>query len=236
MATRTPGRAVAPPPSTNGSRKRPTATGAGSLGTTKRSVPMALVGVAAVVLGALLALALYTSVDRRQAVLAVRRPVAAGQVIAPEDLRQVRVSTADGITPVPVSRSATVVGKSAAVALVPGTLITSDHVGAPSSLQAGQAIVGVALKAGQAPAALPPGTRVQVVTTVKGGGGTDQARPVVLTSSAVVAPAAAANGAQAKPTTSAITVVSLIVPANEAPAVAAAAADGQVSLVALHAS
>lgn len=235
MATRTPGRAVAPPSSTNGSRKRPTATGAGGLGTAKRSVPMALVGVAAVVLGALLALALYTSVDRRQAVLAVRRPVAAGQVIVPEDLRQVRVSTADGITPVPVSRSATVVGKSAAVALVPGTLITSDHVGAPSSLQAGQAIVGVALKAGQAPAALPPGTRVQVITTVKGGGA-DQARPVVLTSSAVVAPAAAANGAQAKPTTSATTVVSLIVPANEAPAVAAAAADGQVSLVALPAS
>jgi hypothetical protein len=196
---------------------------------------MALVGVAAVVLGALLALALYTSVDRRQAVLAVRRPVAAGQVIAPEDLRQVRVSTADGITPVPVSRSATVVGKSAAVALVPGTLITSDHVGAPSSLQAGQAIVGVALKAGQAPAALPAGTRVQVITTVKGGGA-DQARPVVLTSSAVVAPPAAAHGAQAKPTTSATTVVSLIVPANEAPAVAAAAADGQVSLVALPAS
>jgi len=235
MPTRTPGRAVAPPSSTNGSHKRPTATGAGGLGTTKRSVPMALVGVAAVVLGALLALALYTRVDRRQAVLAVRRPVAAGQVIAPEDLRQVRVSTADGITPVPVSRSATVVGKSAAVALVPGTLITSDHVGAPSSLQSGQAIVGVALKAGQAPAALPPGTRVQVITTVKGGG-TDQARPVVLTSSAVVAPAAAANGAQAKPTTSAITVVSLIIPANEAPAVAAAAADGQVSLVALPAS
>lgn len=235
MATRTPGRPVAPPASTNGSRQRPTASGAGGLGTAKRSVPMALVGVAAVVLGALLALALYTSVDRRQAVLAVRRPVAAGQVIAPEDLRQVRVSTADGITPVPVSRSATVVGKSAAVALVPGTLITSDHVGAPSSLQAGQAIVGVALKAGQAPAALPPGTRVQVITTVKGGGA-DQARPVVLTSSAVVAPAAAANGAQAKPTTSATTVVSLIVPANEAPAVAAAAADGQVSLVGLPAS
>ena len=235
MATPTPGRAVAPPSSTNGSPKRPTASGTGGLGTAKRSVPMALVGVAAVVLGALLALALYTSVDRRQAVLAVRRPVAPGQVIVPEDLRQVRVSTADGITPVPVSRSATVVGKSAAVALVPGTLITSDHVGAPSSLQAGQAIVGVALKAGQAPAALPAGTRVQVITTVKGGGA-DQARPLVLTSSAVVAPAAATHGAQAKPTTSATTVVSLIVPANEAPAVAAAAADGQVSLVGLPAS
>lgn len=232
MATHTPGRAVVPPSSTNGSRKRASATGPAGLGTAKRSVPMALVGVAAVVLGALLALALYTSVDRRQAVLAVRRPVAAGQVIAPEDLRQVRVSTADGITPVPVARSATVVGKSAAVALVPGTLITSAHVGAPSSLQAGQAIVGVALKAGQAPAALPPGTRVQVITTVKAGGA-DQARPVVLTNSAVVAPAAATNGAEAKPTTSATTVLSLIVPASEAPNVAAAAADGAVSLVAL---
>jgi hypothetical protein len=235
MATRTPGRPVAPPSSTNGSPKRPTATGAGGLGTAKRSTPMALAGVAAVVLGALLALALYTSVDRRAAVLAVRRPVAAGQVIAAEDLRQVRVSTADGLTPVPVSRSDSVVGKSAAVALVPGTLITRDHVGTPSSLRAGQAIVGVALKAGQAPAALPPGTRVQVIAPVKGAGA-DQARPVVLAGSAIVAPTAATNGSQPKPTTSGTTVVSLIVPASEAPAVAAAAADGQVSLVALPAS
>ncbi len=193
---------------------------------------MALFGVAAVAAGALLALALYTSVDRRQAVLAVRRPVAAGQVIAAEDLRQVRVSTADGITPVPVSHSDTVVGKTASVALVPGTLITREHVGAPSSLQGGQAIVGVALKAGQAPAALPPGTRVQIITTAKG----DQPRPVILSNAAVVAPSAATNGAQPKPSSANTTVVSLIVPANEAPAVAAAAAEGQVSLVALPAS
>ena len=232
MATRTLGRRVAPPTSTNGSRARPTAARAGGLGTAKRSTPMAVVGAAAVVLGALLSLALYTSVDQRQPVLAVRRPVAAGQVIAAEDLRQVRVSTADGVTPIPVSRSDSVVGKSAAVALVPGTLMTREQVGAPSSLQPGQAIVGVALKAGQAPAALPPGTRVQVITTVKGAGA-DQARPIVLTSSAIVAPATATNGAQLKPATSGTTVVSLIVPANEAPAVAAAAADGQVSLVAL---
>ena len=232
MATRTPGRPVAPPASTNGARRPGHAAGPGGLGTPRRSAPMALFGAAAVVAGALLSLALYTSVDRRQAVLAVRRPVAAGQVIAAEDLRQVRVSTADGITPVPVSRSDTVVGKSASVALVPGTLITREQVGAPSSLQGGQAIVGVALKAGQAPAALPPGTRVQIITTAKG----DQPRPVILSNAAVVAPSAATNGTQPKPSSANTTVVSLIVPANEAPAVAAAAAEGQVSLVALPAS
>jgi hypothetical protein len=235
MATRTPGRPAAPSASTNGARTRPVASGPGGLGTAKRSTPMALVGVASIILGALLALALYTSVDSRQAVLAVRRPVAAGQVIAAEDLRQVRVSTADGITPVPVSRSDTVVGKTASVALVPGTLITREHVGAPSSLQAGQAIVGVALKAGQAPAVMPPGTRVQIVTTAKGANG-DQARPIILSNAAVVAPSAATNGAQPKPSSANTTVVSLIVPANEAPAVATAAAEGQVSLVALPAS
>jgi len=85
------------------------------------------------------------------------------------------------------------------------------------------------------PAALPPGMRVQIITTAKGAGG-DQARPIVLSNSAVVAPSAAINGAQPKPSSANTTAVSLIVPANEAPAVAAAAAEGQVSLVALPAS
>jgi len=47
---------------------------------------MALVGVAAVVLGAVLFLALYTSVDRRQSVLVVVRAVAAGEVITADRL------------------------------------------------------------------------------------------------------------------------------------------------------
>ena len=51
MATRTPGRPSAPPASANGARTRPAASGPGGLGTAKRSTPMALVGVASVVLG-----------------------------------------------------------------------------------------------------------------------------------------------------------------------------------------
>lgn len=231
-STRTPGRPAAAPASTNGARPRLPASGAGGLGTARRSAPMAIAGLACVLAGALLFLGVYTGMDRRQEVLAVARPVAAGQVIAAEDLRIVRVSTSEGVAPVPASRSSSVVGKTAAVPLVEGTLVVEGQVGPPSALQAGQAIVGVALKAGQAPASLPPGTRVQVVDTLKSANG-DAPRPIVVTSSAVVAPA---GQNAAKPSANGTIVVSLIVPAGDAPAVAAAAQDGQVSLVVLPAS
>jgi len=195
---------------------------------------MAIVGVAAVVVGALVALALYTNLDRRQTVLAVRRPVAAGGVIAVEDLYQVRVSPAAGITPIPVSRSTTVVGRTAAVPLVQGTLLVQAQLGSAATLQAGQAIVGLALKPGQAPASLRAGTRVEVIDTVKATNAGDQPRPVVLSSSAVVTPSDG-DGA-AKASSNGTTLVSLTLPAGDAPAVAAAGKDGRVSLVVLPAA
>jgi hypothetical protein len=218
MATRT-GRAPALPAAANGSHPRPPAAG---LATNKRSAPMALVGVAAVVLGALLFLALYTSVDQRHSVLAVAQPVAAAA-----DLRVVRVSSSEGVASMPASRSGDVVGKTAAVALVPGAQLAPAQVGVASTLQPGQAVVGIALKPGQAPASLRAGTRVEVIDTVKGAGG-DQPRPVVLSTNAVVS-----SSARGDSSSSGTTLVSLTLPASEAPAVAAAAMDGQLSLVML---
>lgn len=230
--TRTPGRPAPPATSPNGSRPRLPVAGAGGLGTARRSAPMAIAGLACVLAGALVFLGVYTGMDHRQSVLVVARPVAAGQVIVAEDLRIVRVSTSEGVAPVPASASSTVVGKTAAVPLVKGTLVVREQVGPPSALQPGQAIVGVALKAGQAPASLPPGTRVQVVDTVRPTSG-DAPRPIVVTASAVVAPG---SENAAKPSANGTTVVSLIVPAGDAPAVAAAAQDGSVSLVVLPSS
>ncbi len=236
MATQTSGRPLVPPAATNGSRPRSARNGTGpaGLGSAKRSAPMAIFGVGAVVVGALIALALYTGLDRRQTVLAVGRPVAAGGVITTEDLYQVKVAPAAGITPVPVSRAGEVVGKTAAVGLVRGTLLVKAQLGSPSTLQAGQAVVGLALKPGQAPATLRPGTRVEVIDTVKPTNAGDQPRPVVLTASAVVAPPE--GDAQAKPSANGLTLVSLTMPAADAPAVAAAAMDGRVSLVVLPAT
>ncbi len=238
MATQISGRPAAPPAGANGSRPLQRMNGSANAGlaSTKRSVPMAVAGAMAVAVGAMVALALYVSVDRRQTVLAVQRTVAPGAVIAAEDLMQVRVSPAAGITPIPVSRSATVVGKTAAVALVPGTLVVAGQLGSPATLQAGQALVGLALKPGQAPAGLKAGTRVEVIDTTRTASATDQPKPIVLTSAAVVAPVdngdkTAANGT--KTAANGTTLVSLTLPAADAPAVAAAAMDGRVSLVVL---
>jgi len=188
---------------------------------------MALVGMAAVVAGALLFLALYTSVDRRQAVLAVARPVAAGQVISAADLRVVRVSSSPGVQRVPAAQRSGVVGKTAAVGLVPGGLLSPSQLGATSTLQPGMAVVGMALKPGQAPTSLRAGARVQVVDTIKANQA-DQPKPIVLSTTAVVSSVAKADN-----TTSGTTLVSLTLSSADAPAVAAAGLDGRLSLVVL---
>lgn len=227
MAMRTSPRPPASP-TPNGTRPRATNGVTGrDLTSAKRSAPMALVGVAAVVLGAMLFLALYTSVDRRRSVLAVVRPVAAGEVITAADLREVRVSSSDGVATMAASQRASVVGKTAAVGLVPGALLAPAQLGAASTLAAGQAVVGVAIKPGQAPASLRAGTRVEVVDTVRANSG-DQPRPVVLSTSAVVS-----SVGRSDTSPNGTTVVSLTLPAAEAPAVAAAALDGRLSLVVL---
>ena len=213
----------ATPPAANGSSSRPRLPAGMAEG--RRSPSMALVGLASLVLGALVAAGAYVGLDRRQSVLVVARPVASGQVIAAEDLRVAEVSASPGAATVPSGRRGEVVGKTAAAALVPGAVLAPAHVGTTSSLGRGEAVVGVPLKAGQAPSGLRAGTRVQVVDT----GGTASA-PLVVASGAVVA------DLQRSETGSGVTVASLRVPDDDAVDVAAAGAAGRVSLVVLPAS
>ena len=230
MATRT-----SPAPAvSNGSRPRPAVSAGAGLASGRRSAPMALFGAGAVVAGALLFLVLYSSMNDRRAVLVVARSVPAGQLISAADLAVVRISPSDGVASMAASSAPDVVGKTAAVGLVPGALLAPSQVGAVSTLQADQAVVGLALKAGQAPPSLRPGARVEVVDTVAGTAG-EPARPMVLSTTAVVS-CAIKDGASTCGTasaTSGITVVSLTLPVGEAPVVAAAAADGRLSLVVL---
>jgi hypothetical protein len=208
------------PTGTNGSR--PAVAAPAGLATGTRSVPLALVGVALVVVGALVFLALYASLDTRQSVLVATRDVAPGQVLAAEDLEVARVSASEGAASVPASRRAEVIGQPAAVGLVRGAILAPAQVGESSGLRMGQA--EVVLKPGQAPLALHQGARVEVIDN---GGETaaGQARPVVLTNEAVVSDVGAPSAS------SGTTVVSLTVPQPDAAAVAAAGAAGRVSLV-----
>jgi hypothetical protein len=143
----------------------------------------------------------------------------------------VRVSIGDGVRAVPAWQRRQVVGRPAAVPLVPGSLLTMGQVGPPSALAPGEAVVGLALKAGQFPPGLAPGARVRVVdtgapasavTTPAGDSGIAVARSATVL--AVAAPGSDGSSA---------TVVSVKLASAEADRVAVAAAAGRAALVLL---
>ena len=214
------------PPATNGARA-PMPGGVGAAGA-KRSAPIAVVGLVAVIVGGLAVAAVLLGLDDRRSVLVVRRPVAAGALISAEDLGEAKASVEPSMA-VGADRRRDVVGKAASTGLAPGSLLAPSQVGGSSALQRGEALVGLSLKAGQFPAALRPGTRVQVVDVGKAAGGAEQTRPVVLSEAAVVT----AVGRPEASTSS--TPMSVSLPQRESAAVVAAAAGGRVSLVVLPA-
>lgn len=105
--------------------------------------------------------------DARVQVLAVARPVAAGQVISAADLRVVGVVPDASVPLVRASRLTEIVGQTAAVPLVQGALLAESQLGPASWPQAGQAVVAVALKPGRVPAGLAAGSHARIVTVAK---------------------------------------------------------------------
>ena len=209
----------AAPPSGNGSRMLPPSR--------QRSVPLAVIGVLLCFLGALVFGALHLRLDHRASVLALAHPVAAGQVIHDSDLRQVRVS-ADGLETIAATDRVSVVGHVAAVPLAAGNLIVRSDLGSASSIQNGQAVVGLALKEGQLPTGLRPGDRVLVVDTgsrTAPASGSAGARVLGdRVEATVVSVVASANSPG-------VTVLSLQVDDPDAAGLASAGAAGQVSVV-----
>lgn len=102
--------------------------------------------------------------DDRVSVLAVARPVQAGQVVGRADLSEVwlRGDRVPGV--VPASDARQVVGRVAVVPLVPGALLSRGQVGEDARFPpAGRSLVAVLVKDGAAPSGLAPGQRVAVV-------------------------------------------------------------------------
>lgn len=123
-----------------------------------------------VLLGALLVLVCIAgfvwwslSVGGRSAVLVLARPVAVGQVLTVQDLRQVSIATDPGVSVVPAAQAAAVVGRTVATSLPAGSLLNPRMVGR-AWVAPGQAIAALGLKAGQFPPELAPGARVVVVS------------------------------------------------------------------------
>jgi hypothetical protein len=149
-------------------------------------------------------------VDPATSVLAVARPVPAGATITDADLLVVQVVPDARVEVVTEAERATVVGRTATVPLVPGTLLAPAHVGAAAWPPAGESVVGVPVAAGRMPAGLAIGSRVSVLVPTDHA--VEPAEPAVVTGSVV---------AVEPPGVAGVSTVSLLVASREAPRVAA---------------
>ncbi|GHG04248.1 SAF domain-containing protein [Streptomyces filamentosus] len=170
----------------------------------------------------------FQATGERTPVLAVARPVQAGDVIKDADLIEAQVQLDAALKPVLAAERDKVVGKRAAVALTPGSLLTQGQATSRTLVKAGERLVGIGLKASQMPATrLSPGDKVLVVATPAEGqiAGEDGKRP------APVEIAARIVKVGEKQATTGDTVVDVAVPSQFGAVLAAQAATGDVALV-----
>lgn len=216
---RTPTAPATSPASPNGGK-------AGRIGLPTRQRPRAALalGVALVVGFAALGYWAWSRAGSKVAVVAAARDIPVGHAIIRADLTTTEV--AGGVTAVSAAHLDGLVGKTAAVEIVPDTLIQQAMVTTRAGLGASQAVVGVAVGPGQVPpTGLRPGDRVEVLALP---GQQDTAKPVaptVLTDDALVV------DEQPNPASAGGMLVSLMVPKTAAAGVAAASSAESIALV-----
>ncbi|ANZ13390.1 SAF domain-containing protein [Streptomyces noursei] len=110
---------------------------------------------------------LYLHNGQRTPVLTVVRHIPVGATITDADLGEASVALDPSIRAVPSRDRGSVVGKRAAAALTPGSLLSSSQVTTATLLKSGEQLVPVGLKPEQVPASsgtfLFPGAQVQIV-------------------------------------------------------------------------
>jgi SAF domain len=167
----------------------------------------------------------YSRAGQKTAVVVVVRDVPAGHVIERSDLSTANV--AGDVTAIGASHLDSVLGQTAAVELLPNTLLQRSMVTSSRGLSPDQAKVGVEVKPGQIPAdGLPDGASVEVLQLPsKDAAGSGQQPPAVLAQQATVYSSAA------DPSQSGGTLLTLVVPKSSAAAIAAASNAGAIALV-----
>jgi hypothetical protein len=215
------------------------------VGNEHRRRPVVAVGSVALIT---ICIALFTSVylhaGNRVAVLIMARDVQQGHTIKGDDLAVVKIAFSTGIVPIAANHASLVVGRTAAVPLLHGTLLSSAELTSRRGPVRGQAVVGVATKAGQLPAGgVAVGDTVDVILTGSpstltggstGGSATTNSSPDAgqLEIGGVLAPDATVTGVAGPSASSPDTIViSVLVPTAMAPLVASASAAGQAALV-----
>ncbi len=153
---------------------------------TKRRLPEVLVGLAVVGVAALAAVLWTASANAGEEVLALRNPLAAGQVVTFEDLRTVEVTRPQDVPVLASTSSDEVIGRRALAPIAAGTLVVPEQFASTPPVEAGRAVVGLSLGPGEYPTGrLTPGDQVAVVLTpAQGGTGSDQG--IIITDAAQI--------------------------------------------------
>lgn len=158
--------------------------------------------------------------------LALARDVPFGQQLSGEDLVTVRIGGSPRLEPVPASDRDQVVGLHAAMPLVRGGLLVPAMLtGQP--VPAGQHVVGITVRGDRLPTVRPvPGETVQLVAT-----GTQEDASSVGTWRALVTAVSSGEEGLLSPGRSGVVTLDVAVPSAQAPAVARAAAAGELVIV-----
>ncbi|MFC5952155.1 SAF domain-containing protein [Pseudonocardia lutea] len=124
------------------------------------------ISAALTILGALGGVAVLNTVAQRVQIVAVARTVPVGSQINADDLVAAQVPADSGLTALPWAELDQIVGQTAAVTLMPGQIVVPGSAGASPLPGPGQAIVGIAVEIGQAPASvLTAQDRIGVIDT-----------------------------------------------------------------------
>jgi hypothetical protein len=192
----------------------------------RRRPAMVAASVALIAVGALGSAWAWQTSSNTNEVLTVRQTVHRGEVLGADDLLRVRIGVDPAIQAVPAAALESLVGQRAALDIAAGSVITPEQLTDDGIPAQGQSVVGVSLTAGMMPSGqVIVGDKVRVITTETSG-------------STAGAPAAGVkqpvSGVVVSVTTDATTgntLMNVQVPSAMAPAVATAAARGQVALV-----
>ena len=225
-----------------------------------RRVMMAIASLVVICASVAAFASLYSSAGHKISVVVVDQALVQGQPVTAAQLGRADVSVSSGVDYIPVAQASIILGKRASIAVPAGSLLTPGDLTAAPSVAAGNAVVGLALKAGQFPAAgLVPGQQVMIVQTATPGSPLSapvSGAPTATTTTATTATTATGSGSTvfsgsgtgvlvaqstvfsvSAPSASAggafALLVSVEVSSAIAPAVATASSAGQVSLVLL---
>lgn len=195
----------------------------------RRRPALLALAVAMVVLGALGATYLATSLGQTSPVIAIAREVPWGQPLTAADLVEARIAADPALQPIPYSERDRVIGLVAATTLRPGSLLTRDALTDQRLPAPGQHLVGVGVSAVQLPTtALRPGDDVLLVPVTVGSASAQNSAQNVAGVAGVVEATVVRTGPVG---TDGLRVVDVLVDAVDGPDVAARGAAGLIAIV-----